>query len=232
MHFFKRATVYLGMGRTRQALKDLNKVLSLKPEFEQARTRRADLLLKKGDYAGAREDLAALVRHTLSCACFVFDLECLLVDRPRIPHCFLSSKSTCTSQPSASRATRRQCRRSWPASRMPSSWLPMPSSTWLPATSTTPSTPSRPSLRWAGECLSGGRGLDVQVVADPLHPPPQISPNDVKLRKKRAECYEQVGMLGEAIGDMMWVPGNSSPPAKTITHHAHTLQPPSLLPGV
>jgi len=53
LNFYKRATVYLATGRSRQASKDLAKVLELKPSFKEARTRLADIKLKDGSYAAA-----------------------------------------------------------------------------------------------------------------------------------------------------------------------------------
>lgn len=35
MSFMRRATVYLALGRTRQAIKDYTEVLALKPDFVQ-----------------------------------------------------------------------------------------------------------------------------------------------------------------------------------------------------
>lgn len=58
--FFKRATVYLATGRARQAISDLDKVLSLKPSFEQARKKRAELLLKQGSFEESLADLSKL----------------------------------------------------------------------------------------------------------------------------------------------------------------------------
>lgn len=48
MNFFKRATVYLATGRTRQAETDLAKVLELRPDMKQARKTIAELRLKAG----------------------------------------------------------------------------------------------------------------------------------------------------------------------------------------
>lgn len=60
MNFYKRATVFLATGRTRQAAKDLEQVLNLKDGFVQARSRLADIRLKDGSYDKAREDFQKL----------------------------------------------------------------------------------------------------------------------------------------------------------------------------
>lgn len=60
MNFMRRATVYLALGRTRQAIKDYDAVLDLKADFAQARLKRADLLLKQGEFAAARADYTIL----------------------------------------------------------------------------------------------------------------------------------------------------------------------------
>ena len=38
LSYFKRATVYLAIGRAKSALPDLNKVIQLKPDFKQVAT--------------------------------------------------------------------------------------------------------------------------------------------------------------------------------------------------
>eukprot|EP00038_Savillea_parva_P009078 m.181081 g.181081 ORF g.181081 m.181081 type:complete len:504 (+) comp15164_c0_seq1:130-1641(+) len=55
MNFYSRATVFLATGRSRLAAKDLETVLENKPEFDQAATRLADIRLKEGSWARARE---------------------------------------------------------------------------------------------------------------------------------------------------------------------------------
>ncbi|KAJ1978614.1 hypothetical protein H4R34_003138 [Dimargaris verticillata] len=59
--YFKRATVYLTMGRSAAALNDLSEALRLKPTFEPALVQRTTLLLRQGAFTTAREDLAVLV---------------------------------------------------------------------------------------------------------------------------------------------------------------------------
>jgi DnaJ family protein C protein 3 len=60
--FYKRATAYLALGRTKQAVKDLNVVLNFDPAFSQARKRRAELHAKHGKFDAAKEDYMTLVR--------------------------------------------------------------------------------------------------------------------------------------------------------------------------
>lgn len=60
MNFMRRATAYRAQGRTKQAIKDYDTVLTLKPDFAQARGQRAELLLKHGEFEAARKDFAAL----------------------------------------------------------------------------------------------------------------------------------------------------------------------------
>lgn len=61
--FFKRATVYLSLGRTSQATQDLNKVLSLKPGFEGAHLQLAKLKAKAADWHGAKQEYVK-ARHS------------------------------------------------------------------------------------------------------------------------------------------------------------------------
>ncbi|EGD80829.1 hypothetical protein PTSG_01415 [Salpingoeca rosetta] len=58
--YFKRSIAYLALGRLRQASKDLDRVLELKPDFTQARSKRAEILLKMGQLSSAKEDFVAL----------------------------------------------------------------------------------------------------------------------------------------------------------------------------
>ena len=48
MSYYKRATVFLALSRSRPALSDLDKVIQLKPDFSQARVKRGVVLLKQG----------------------------------------------------------------------------------------------------------------------------------------------------------------------------------------
>ncbi|CAF1231332.1 unnamed protein product [Adineta steineri] len=54
--YFRRAAVYLGMGKSKAALPDLSKVIELKPDFIAARMQRGNLLLKQGDFDEAKTD--------------------------------------------------------------------------------------------------------------------------------------------------------------------------------
>merc|ERR1719357_2166233 len=48
MSYYKRATVFLALSRSRPALADLDKVIQLKSDFLKARHQRGGLLLKMG----------------------------------------------------------------------------------------------------------------------------------------------------------------------------------------
>eukprot|EP00053_Salpingoeca_punica_P019735 m.201838 g.201838 ORF g.201838 m.201838 type:complete len:492 (-) comp17712_c0_seq2:3486-4961(-) len=61
MNFMRRATVYLAMGRSRNAIKDFDTVLQMRPDFTQARTKRAELQLKSGMFKAAEEDYKLLL---------------------------------------------------------------------------------------------------------------------------------------------------------------------------
>jgi len=66
LNFYKRATVYLATGRTRQAMTDLVMVLKLRPDFNQARERLAELRVKDGSYAQAKLDYQAMPKYAKS----------------------------------------------------------------------------------------------------------------------------------------------------------------------
>jgi len=53
---YRRATVYLALGKTKNALPDLNSVLEIRPDFTQAKTKRGDLYIKQGEYDKAAVD--------------------------------------------------------------------------------------------------------------------------------------------------------------------------------
>lgn len=57
--FFKRATVYLALGKAKLAIQDLDRALELKPDFTTARAQRGTVYLKMGDYENAEKDLYA-----------------------------------------------------------------------------------------------------------------------------------------------------------------------------
>uniref|UniRef100_A0A8C1FA80 DnaJ homolog subfamily C member 3 n=1 Tax=Cyprinus carpio carpio TaxID=630221 RepID=A0A8C1FA80_CYPCA len=56
MAYYRRATVYLAMGKSKSALPDLSKVIELKPDFTSARLQRGNLLLKHGKLDEAESD--------------------------------------------------------------------------------------------------------------------------------------------------------------------------------
>ncbi|CAL8390211.1 unnamed protein product [Gadus morhua 'NCC'] len=56
MSFYRRATVYLAMGKSKSALPDLSRVIELKPDFTSARLQRGNLLLKQGNLDEAESD--------------------------------------------------------------------------------------------------------------------------------------------------------------------------------
>jgi DnaJ family protein C protein 3 len=55
--YFKRATVYLALGKAKLAIGDLDRALELKPDFTTARQQRGSVYLKMGDYGNAERDL-------------------------------------------------------------------------------------------------------------------------------------------------------------------------------
>ncbi|KAL1918823.1 uncharacterized protein VTP21DRAFT_2845 [Calcarisporiella thermophila] len=57
LSYFKRAATYLSLGKHRAALDDFSKILSLKPDFEQALLQRAKLLAQEGSFDEAERDL-------------------------------------------------------------------------------------------------------------------------------------------------------------------------------
>uniref|UniRef100_A0A8C6LUD9 DnaJ homolog subfamily C member 3 n=1 Tax=Nothobranchius furzeri TaxID=105023 RepID=A0A8C6LUD9_NOTFU len=54
--FYRRATVFLAMGKSKSALPDLSRVIELKPDFTSARLQRGNLLLKQGKLDEAESD--------------------------------------------------------------------------------------------------------------------------------------------------------------------------------
>uniref|UniRef100_A0A3P8XBZ7 DnaJ homolog subfamily C member 3 n=1 Tax=Esox lucius TaxID=8010 RepID=A0A3P8XBZ7_ESOLU len=65
MAFYRRATVYLAMGKSKSALPDLSKVIELKPDFTSARLQRGNLLLKQGRLDEAERDFKKVVSHDI-----------------------------------------------------------------------------------------------------------------------------------------------------------------------
>jgi DnaJ family protein C protein 3 len=57
--YFKRGATYLSLGRTAQATKDFDKVLSIKPGFEGALLQRARVRAKNGEWHAAADDYSA-----------------------------------------------------------------------------------------------------------------------------------------------------------------------------
>merc|ERR1712038_380811 len=61
MSYYKRATVFLALSRSRPALADLDKVLQLKSDFIQAKAQRANVLLKMGRLDEAHIELEKIL---------------------------------------------------------------------------------------------------------------------------------------------------------------------------
>ncbi|KAJ8281964.1 hypothetical protein COCON_G00044830 [Conger conger] len=59
--YYKRAAVFLAMGKSRSALPDLTRAIQLKPDFLAARLQRGNILLKQGNTEEAREDFRAVL---------------------------------------------------------------------------------------------------------------------------------------------------------------------------
>lgn len=59
--YYQRATVYLALGRHRQALTDFDTVIKIKPDFHRAKSERAGVLLKQGKVEEARAQYMALM---------------------------------------------------------------------------------------------------------------------------------------------------------------------------
>ncbi|KAJ1357317.1 hypothetical protein KIN20_015443, partial [Parelaphostrongylus tenuis] len=65
---YRRATVYLAMGKSKAAIPDLDKVVELKGDFTAARIQRGNVLLKQGEIDAAESDFNAVlsVEHSNS----------------------------------------------------------------------------------------------------------------------------------------------------------------------
>ncbi|KAL8189889.1 UNVERIFIED_CONTAM: DnaJ subfamily C member 3 [Gekko kuhli] len=59
--YYRRATVYLAMGKSKAAIRDLSRVVELKQDFTSARLQRGQLLLKQGRFDEAGEDFRKVV---------------------------------------------------------------------------------------------------------------------------------------------------------------------------
>ncbi|KAJ8282171.1 hypothetical protein COCON_G00046900 [Conger conger] len=66
MAYYRRATVYLAMGKSKSALPDLSKVIELKPDFTAARLQRGNLLLKQGKLDEAEGDFKKVLKSSPS----------------------------------------------------------------------------------------------------------------------------------------------------------------------
>ncbi|KAG8430914.1 hypothetical protein GDO86_019755 [Hymenochirus boettgeri] len=62
--YYKRAAVYLAMGKFKSAIPDLSKAIGLKPDFMAARLQRGNILLKQGDMQEAMEDFQAVLHSS------------------------------------------------------------------------------------------------------------------------------------------------------------------------
>lgn len=58
--------MYLALGRTRQAVADLDRVLQLKPDFYTARLQRGNILLKQAKLDEAEEDFRVVVSSAVN----------------------------------------------------------------------------------------------------------------------------------------------------------------------
>ncbi|XP_029931960.1 dnaJ homolog subfamily C member 3b [Myripristis murdjan] len=62
--YYKRAAVFLAMGKSKSALPDLTRAIQLKPDFLAARLQRGNILLKQGNTQEAREDFEAVLQRS------------------------------------------------------------------------------------------------------------------------------------------------------------------------
>lgn len=62
--YYKRAAVFLAMGKSKSALPDLTRAIQLKPDFLAARIQRGNILLKQGNTQEAREDFEAVLQRS------------------------------------------------------------------------------------------------------------------------------------------------------------------------
>ncbi|XP_040039178.1 dnaJ homolog subfamily C member 3b [Gasterosteus aculeatus] len=62
--YYKRAAVFLAMGKSKSALPDLTRAIQLKPDFLAARLQRGNILLKQGSTQEAREDFEAVLQRS------------------------------------------------------------------------------------------------------------------------------------------------------------------------
>lgn len=59
--YYKRGTVYLGLGKAKLALFDFSKVLELKSDFTAARVQRGMIYLKLAEFEQAESDISHVV---------------------------------------------------------------------------------------------------------------------------------------------------------------------------
>ncbi|RVE60462.1 hypothetical protein OJAV_G00181310 [Oryzias javanicus] len=59
--YYKRAAVFLALGKSKSALPDLTRAIELKPDFLAARLQRGNILLKQGNTEEAREDFESVL---------------------------------------------------------------------------------------------------------------------------------------------------------------------------
>ncbi|KAM8856456.1 dnaJ homolog subfamily C [Spinachia spinachia] len=64
--YYRRATVFLAMGKSKSALPDLSRVIELKPDFTSARLQRGNLLLKQGGLDEAESDFKKVLKSNPS----------------------------------------------------------------------------------------------------------------------------------------------------------------------
>ncbi|XP_054609752.1 dnaJ homolog subfamily C member 3b [Dunckerocampus dactyliophorus] len=62
--FYKRAAVFLAMGKSKSALPDLTRAIQLKPDFLAARLQRGNILLKQGNVQEAHQDFEAVLQRS------------------------------------------------------------------------------------------------------------------------------------------------------------------------
>ncbi|XP_051995464.1 dnaJ homolog subfamily C member 3-like [Xyrauchen texanus] len=62
--YYKRAAVFLAMGKSKSALPDLTQAIQLKPDFLAARLQRGNILLKQGSTQEATEDFQAVLKRS------------------------------------------------------------------------------------------------------------------------------------------------------------------------
>uniref|UniRef100_A0A3P9KFV2 DnaJ (Hsp40) homolog, subfamily C, member 3b n=1 Tax=Oryzias latipes TaxID=8090 RepID=A0A3P9KFV2_ORYLA len=59
--YYKRAAVFLALGKSKSALPDLTRAIELKPDFLAARLQRGNILLKQGNTEEARADFESVI---------------------------------------------------------------------------------------------------------------------------------------------------------------------------